>query len=131
MIGRLCTRVGAMSGAAAALTVAFAKIQPCCTPAPAPGLWDYVLAGWIAAGIVALLVMLFRYVVVRQPLLILILLGFWIALFVGALGGLIGGLASHWIIALILGLLIGAVIGWLLCWLCAHFQFLALGVRHG
>ncbi len=131
MIGRLCTRVGAMSGGAAALTVAFAKTQPCCVPAPAPDLWDYILAGWIVAGIVALLAMLFRYIVLRQPLLILILLGLWIALFVGLFGGVIGGLAANWIIALILGLLVGAVTGWLLCRLCARFQFLTLEVRHG
>ena len=30
-----------------------------------------------------------------------------------------------------IGLLIGAVTGWLLCRLCARFQFLTWGVRHG
>lgn len=131
MIGRLCTRVGAMAGGAAALIVAFAKTQPCCVPAPPPDMWDYLLAGWIAATIVALLAMLFRYLVLRQPLVIQVLLGLWIALFVGAFGGIIGGLAANWIIALVFGLLIGAATGWLLCRLCARFQFLTWGVRHG
>jgi len=121
MMGRLCIRIGATSGLAAALAVAFAKTQPCCVPAPAPGIWDYVLAGWIAGGVVALLVVLFQHLVLKQPLLMLIALAIWIVLFVGAICGVIGGLAPNYIVAMVAGLLVGGILGWFLCMLCGRF----------